>query len=243
MAAPALVITPTTPPAAIRAAAAVEAKPYTAAQREACVSKLAELLASVDLDQEQAERGEVNALIDDVLDRCRDAALALEGRQSLWQLDQHLGVLLDAAEIVEDGRAREVIESLIAEYLDAHADKVDGWAEYIAHCEERAEGAKREKARLAARQAQYERRTENLKARLNTYMGGHGLAKLEGEHVTFSRRRCAASVEIVDPEAVPDGYCKITVEPSKTLLKPALKAGESIPGAVLVTDKYTVVRS
>jgi len=223
-------------------AAAVGERPGTAAaQRAVAHAKLAELLASIDLDQENAERSDVNGIIDDVLGRCREAALALEGRQSLWQLDEHLGILLDAAEVVEDPRAREAIEALIAEYLDAHADKVDAWSDYLGWCEERAEGAQREKARQAARQAQYERRIESLKARLNTYMTGRGLTRLEGHTVTFVLRRCPASVEIVDPDAVPRAFCKVTVEPSKTLLKPALQHG-NVPGAVLVTDKYTVVR-
>ena len=224
-------------------AAAVGERPGTqAAQSAVAHAKLAELLASVDLDDEQAERTDVNALIDDVLDRCRNAAAALEGRQSLVQISDHLGILLDAAEAVEDARARDVIEHLILEYVDAQSDKVDAIADYLAHCEERAEGARREKARLDKRRATYERRIESLKSYINTFMQYRNCAKLEGEHVTFTRHRCPESVEILDEKSVPYEYCKIVLEPSKTLLKPALKAGP-VAGALLVTDKYSVRRA
>lgn len=247
MAAPALAILQTD---AAAIAARVGERPGTAAAQNAVAhAKLAALLdRAPDLDDDAAAEEMLAA----VLDRCRDAALALEGRQSLVQIDDRLGLLLDAAEAVEDQPTYDRICELILEYVDARADKIDAIAGYLAHCEERAEGAKAEAERLTARRRQYERRAESLKAWVKSAMINTGAKKYEGHTAAFSLRACPPSVDIVDESGIPGEFWreKIVRDVDKTSLKAALKALPdadarlaAAPGAVLVTDKKALVRS
>lgn len=247
MASPALAILQTD---AAVIAAAVGERPGTAAAQSAVAHAKLQALLEAAPDPESA--ADTDALLAAVLDRCRDAALALEGRQSLVQIEDRLGLLLDAAEAVEDQPTYDRVCELILEYIDARADKIDAIAGYLAHCEERAEGAKVESERLTARRRQYERRAESLKAWVKSAMVNAGAKKFEGHVSTFSLRACPASVEIVDEAGIPGEFWreKIVRDVDKTSLKAALKAlpdAESrmaaAPGAVLVTDKKALVRS
>jgi hypothetical protein len=47
-------------------------------------------------------------------------------------------------------------------------------------------------------------------------------------------------VQITDEDAIPDAYCRIKREPSKTLIKEALLDGEEVPGAVLDNGGETI---
>jgi len=46
--------------------------------------------------------------------------------------------------------------------------------------------------------------------------------------------RKSEAVEITDTAAIPEELCKITIEPSKTAIKTAIKAGQVVPGAQLI---------
>lgn len=229
-------------------AARVGERPGTAAAQQAVAnSKLAELLdRAVDLD----DRPDTDALVEQVMDRCRDAALALEGRLSLVQINDHLGLLLDAFEMVEDGDAQAAIQELILGYVGRQADKVDSIAGYIAHCDERAEGAKAEAERHARRRKMYERRAEALRDWVKTAMFAGRVTKLSGETAEFTLRACPASVAIHDEAGIPAEFWREKVEHNvdKTALKAALKAlpndeerYRAVPGAVLITDKKALV--
>ena len=76
---------------------------------------------------------------------------------------------------------------------------------------------------------QLERRLEETETAVVDYMVGNGLKQFESGHNTITLGY-SNSVDIQDPDAVPDEYCRIktTKEPNKALLTELFKAG-SLP--------------
>jgi hypothetical protein len=66
------------------------------------------------------------------------------------------------------------------------------------------------------------------------------LRKLELPEATISVAKTGRAVQVLDEEQIPDGFFKTKRELSKTLLKEALNAGETVPGAVLDNGDITV---
>lgn len=60
------------------------------------------------------------------------------------------------------------------------------------------------------------------------------LDKLVLPEATLSVTKPRASVEVTDPDALPQGYFLIERKPMKAAIKAAIEAGEAIPGASIV---------
>lgn len=95
---------------------------------------------------------------------------------------------------------------------------------------------------LAARRKRYEAREEACRGLMLQLVDAIGVKKLERPAATISRRSGSVSCVITDETAVPSQLCKTVTTPDKAAIKAQLLAGETVPGAALVTgdDGVTV---
>lgn len=147
------------------------------------------------------------------------------------QLRDMLGDDLDDETLIDtlDGEAdvADIADRMLAAMLDADA---------------LAAAVKAQEADLKARRSRIEARAEAFRAQLLTLLDATGAKKMERPRATISRRHGLLSVHITDETAIPSQLCKTTVTPDKAAIKAQLLAGETVPGAEIVTgaDGVTV---
>lgn len=147
---------------------------------------------------------------------------------TLYEIDQAILACIDE----ESG---EIIDAdALAELSMERDKKVEGVALWIKNLRAEADALKAEKEAFAEREKQARTKIDSLTAYLSQALNGE---KFSTPTVAVTFRR-SQSVSITDAEAIPEAYMrtKTTVEPDKTAIKDALKGGEQIPGAELVTN-------
>jgi len=187
---------------------------------------------------------------------------------TLYELEESLAALLDTEALVTPEQEKE-FQAQLAHTMTAAVAKRDRVAEFIRHCEAQAAMARNERQRLTEREHFFLRAAERMRLYVQRILEGLGKAKpkLEGKTSTFSLRACPASVEIVDEAAVPAKYKTLTITVpadvwnrmyadtprwfleairvectvSKTAVKKAIDAGETVPGADLSLGRNTLV--
>jgi hypothetical protein len=135
---------------------------------------------------------------------------------NLYTLEDGLQTLLDAAEMVTPEEQAEFAADLEAA-LAATVQKRDrvGW--FMAHLEGQTALAAAEIKRLQARKAFFEAVLERVETSVvrtiyNLEVDAKGRYKtLEGDTVSFSVRRCPATVAITDEAAVPVAYKSVSI--------------------------------
>lgn len=166
---------------------------------------------------------------------------------TLYEITDTLPVLLDSLEMTEAGTPeRAECEAEIMRYFEALPQKVDGVARILAHFEAQAKFASEEIKRLQTRKGRFDRAAERLESYAIAILERlpepkRGPKKLEGATSTLSLRKCPASLRITDESQIPARFRVVIPATSavcNAAVKDALKAGESVPGAELVTDKH-----
>lgn len=129
----------------------------------------------------------------------------------------------------------EVINALAWDELNmAYAEKVENIGCYIKDLNGDIAKFNEEEKQLAKRRQSLERKVDYLKRLLLNNMGGE----------MYSSPRCAISfrksevVEIENMSLVPEAMlrARMSVEPNKTAIKAAIKAGEAVSGCKLVAN-------
>lgn len=147
---------------------------------------------------------------------------------SLYQIDQAILECLDA----ETGEIIDA-EKLNALFMEKN-QKIENIALWIKNLQADALAYKAEKDAFAARQKAAENKVESLKAWLVSALGGQ----------KFSTAKCAVSfrkseaVQVDDVNSIPAEWTRIktTIEPDKTAITAAIKAGQEITGCKLVEN-------
>jgi hypothetical protein len=176
-----------------------------------------------------------------------------------------LVALFECLETVQPEQEADYLVDL-AKAIGQAKDKRDSVAQYMAHCESQIEFAKAEIKRLQDRKASFEASLDRLKGYMVRIMEEIGQKKLEGNSVTFTLRKCPASVEITDEAAIPPNYKTATLQMpgfladqvldalpidapvalnwtcDRRALKDAISGGLTIAGATLAAERNTVVR-
>lgn len=89
------------------------------------------------------------------------------------------------------------------------------------------------KSDLAERTARWQRRDDAMGVLIKGLMDVAGLEKLVLPEATISVTKGRESVDVLDVDALPQGYFVTERKADKTAIGAALKAGEAIPGAAL----------
>lgn len=87
---------------------------------------------------------------------------------------------------------------------------------------------------LSQRKARKAREADAIKETMLGLMNAADLDKLQLPEATLSVTKPRASVDVTDPDALPQGYFLAERKPIKTAIKDALEAGQAVPGAAIV---------
>jgi len=152
----------------------------------------------------------------------------------LYAVKQEYDDLLRLVEDVAEGN-----DGVIPDELSDQLDAIEGeWRDKVTNCARayknmvaEAEAIRNEERTLATRRHSLENRAEWLK----NYIG---MNVTTGEAFSAPsvdiKWRKSEVVEILNADEIPNDYCKIVREPSKSAIKTALKAGGAVAGATLV---------
>ena len=140
--------------------------------------------------------------------------------RSLYSLEEHLALLIDAEETVNEDQEREYALELHATLL-AVAEKRDRVGQFMAHVESQIAFAHAEVKRLQEREQFFTRVQERLESYVTRVIeslgketskdGKERYKKLEGKTTTLSLRGCDKRAEVTDELAVPTKYKRVTV--------------------------------
>jgi chemotaxis protein histidine kinase CheA len=163
---------------------------------------------------------------------------------SLYDLAERITALMDAWDAAEADGERAGVEAELRAAVEAEVRKVDGIAKYLAHLESQQAFAAAEIKRLQERKARFASRQERLEDYVIAVMRAFDARKLDGAVSTLALRSCPVSVEVFEPEALPEDFRNVrpVYTPDKTAIRAALERGEMVAGAKLVTGKQTLVR-
>lgn len=111
----------------------------------------------------------------------------------------------------------------------------------LRNLESTAEAIKQAEVEMAQRRRAIEARAERLKTYVFECMQMAEIEKIECPHFRISIRNNPGSVDVFEPGLVPSEYMKTPEPPpptpDKTAIKNAIKNGEEVPGARIVTTQ------
>ena len=161
---------------------------------------------------------------------------------SLAEIEREIGNVLAVAEELDTTQQPTALDYLEALALQ-EAEKVDAVSFAVRRRKRQIEWLQDEERRLRRLRQAMEHRLEAFRDYLVGLMQGHGLRSLRGNAGSLSLRE-VSSVAILDLQSVPATFKDVVVEerPRKLELREALVAGQSVPGAALLTRTTLTVR-
>ena len=93
---------------------------------------------------------------------------------------------------------------------------------------------------LKARSARFDMREQGWRKLAFDLMQAASLRKMQLPTATLSVRNGQPSVQIVDPDQLPENMWRVKREPNLSLIKETIKAGKTIPGAMLNNSPDTL---
>ena len=124
---------------------------------------------------------------------------------------------------------------------DAIEVKVDNICRVRKYLEGKVEVYKAEAKRLTELAKQAENNADSMKNYLDEQFKRMNIKKMDTELFKLSYRK-SDSVNVIDLDAVPEEYKRITIAPDKTAIKKAIKDGETVNGAELVVNQNLQIR-
>lgn len=134
----------------------------------------------------------------------------------------------------DDTVAADTLEAVIGDF-EVKAQAVTAYAlnidletkvldEHIKHCQERKKAL--------------QKRSDSIKAYLLRNMQAANINEVRADNGTFTVKivQNPPSVEVYDEKLLPEHLLRVKSEPDKTAIKMALRNGENIQGARLITD-------
>lgn len=137
----------------------------------------------------------------------------------------------------------ELLKTIFNELTIGFADKLDGCAYVLASLDVQSKALKDEAKRLNERAKRLEGNSDQLKSMMLNALLELPEAKLKTSKFTFGTRK-SESVIIEEGFNMQGKYVRVkeTREPDKTAIKEAIKAGETIIGVTIITNKSLNIR-
>jgi hypothetical protein len=152
-------------------------------------------------------------------------------------------VILEIDRLLEDFPELQDDDALKLDMIEGETDALEIAARLTrlhVRAKHMVDAVKAEKAALATRQERYAHQAERASQSLQTLLNAIGERKLELGPGTVSLRKSPDSVVVRDVDELPQGYFKVTRQADKAAIKAAIKGGDTIPGAELVTGGETI---
>lgn len=159
----------------------------------------------------------------------------------LHEIPAALAGMLDLIQVDEE--TGEIEPATLESVQIASEEKIIATAMYIRRLDALNKATKETIQDLQERVRADSKRIEALKWLMTKAMDSLQYTEVKSPEVTL-RFRKSSSVEITDNEALPEQFLrtKTVVEPDKTAIKNALKAGEKIQGAQLVESRNLQIK-
>ena len=143
----------------------------------------------------------------------------------------------------EDGVIDESLLPAVGEAKATLEAKALSVAQVVRYLDEDIDLFDKEITRLTAAKKHLENEQKRVKAYLQTACEKCGIESIKGVHAKISFIK-STSTDIYDESELPDEYfrTKTTVEPDKTKIKDAIKAGIDVPGARLVERRNIQIK-
>lgn len=159
----------------------------------------------------------------------------------LHEIPAALAGMLDLIQVDEE--TGEIEPATLESVQIASEEKIIATAMYIRRLDALNKATKETIQDLQERVRADSKRIEALKWLMTKAMDSLQYTEVKSPEVTL-RFRKSSSVEITDSDALPEQFLrtKTVVEPDKTAIKNALKAGEKIQGAQLVESRNLQIK-
>lgn len=159
----------------------------------------------------------------------------------LHEIPAALAGVLDLIQVDEE--TGEIEPATLESVQIASEEKIIATAMYIRRLDALNKATRETIQDLQERVCADSKRIEALKWLMTKAMDSLQYTEVKSPEVTL-RFRKSSSVEITDSEALPEQFLrtKTVVEPDKTAIKNALKAGETIQGAQLVESRNLQIK-
>lgn len=152
-----------------------------------------------------------------------------------WKLQQAISALRGgiANMQAEDPEAVIDIETEFPETVEEVEAAIRKIVARAQDAEDMADAARKRATEAGERARRFETRGKRYRGVIMGAMDAMNWRKKEFPEATVSLRAPQEGVEIIDETELPQGFVKVTRSPDKSAIRTALKAGETVPGAVL----------
>lgn len=163
---------------------------------------------------------------------------------TLYQLTDNYREALDVLTDPEADLPIEAVNDTLEALEGELEDKAVNVAKFMRNMEATAKAIKEAEAEMARRRKTLENRVNWLKGYLKGSMEYTGISKIECPYFKLSIQKNPPAVNILDEAAIPEQFKEKVVswKIHKTAIKDALKAGDSVPGAELVSGTRLAIR-
>lgn len=160
---------------------------------------------------------------------------------SLYTIDRDIQAIIDSIYDSVDENGEVTVDFTALEELKAERQaKCENIALYIKNCDAEAAAIEAEIDNLAARKKRIERKAEGLRGVLLNSMLANNDKELESPRYKATVKT-SESTEILNKDLIPKEFIKVKTfepeyNPDKVAIKKAIKAGQDVAGARLVTN-------
>jgi hypothetical protein len=135
-------------------------------------------------------------------------------------------------------------EQVLADTVDGETNLMDGVADLIRSArwdEMQAKALGQMIADLVERHRRTEARAKSKRTAALQVMDAIRERRLERPDFTATVMAPRSAVIVTDPDALPDGLCRVKREPDKTRIREALERGEAVEGACMANGSSSLV--
>ncbi|MES2395462.1 MAG: siphovirus Gp157 family protein [Bacteroidota bacterium] len=180
--------------------------------------------------------------MEDFLSDYKPAVIMPAKKQSLYQIRAEHLALLDEIE-QNDGELTPELEQALSLTQEQFQEKAVSYGYVIKQFDDKINVIDAEIERLQELRFNANKKYNLFKDRLSDAMQAFGFEKITTPLLTLSFRK-SESVEITDKNLIPEVYnmTKVEINPNKSAIKQAIKAGATIPGAQIVVKQNLQIR-
>ncbi len=162
---------------------------------------------------------------------------------SFAKIQEEIANMLDVPSEELTDEQKVEMDAYLNELGNQEVEKVDGFCQFIRLQTERAKACKAEGERLVKKAMSISRNIDWLKAFYVETMMKHGIKKINGTTYSIGLKS-TESVTILDESIIPERFfvIKEMKSVSKNEIKAAIKAGEIVSGANLITKQSLTIR-
>lgn len=150
---------------------------------------------------------------------------------SLYNITTELSALEEIME-QSDG-SLELDPQVMTDLIVAIQEKTDSVVGFQNYLEDQVAMIDLRVKELAAYKSSIRGKLDRLDVYVASCLKQLGTSKIEGRLATIKRRAPVDVVNILDENSLPVEFLRTKVEPKKTEIKAAIKAGQEVPGAIL----------